>query len=166
MNRWSRRRRASPGRKAAENPAWISTYADLMSLLVVLFVCIYSHGTSRKRTEAFDSPQAAGRDGAAWTRLGQERPGVELLDPIMERRLVGDQARIALVGYARDPLRAFELACSTRDRLGEGGVESSRILIVAGGRPLPGTEERIEVYSTCAVNTAFLDRASWPIQQH
>lgn len=138
--------KARKGSKGARAPLWVMTYADLMSLLLVLFVFIYS---SRVVPEP-PSPEPASAgvpDRAEWTYLGT-LPSDEAALKQLAVRLMGSRSRVALVGLAPTHAEAFGAASRVRDQFVNRRLEADRFLLVSGGErasesPLP----KVEVYS-------------------
>ncbi|MBI4604160.1 MAG: flagellar motor protein MotB [Planctomycetes bacterium] len=152
--------RSRRGGRSFEAPPWAATYADLMSLLLVLFVFVYC----MRQAEDSGPSQAPERrlvaDGAAWTRLGSVpvRAGrgggallpaaaVEELEAAIVPRLEGGRCRIVLVGRAAARRDAFEAARGVRDRLARPAIAAERFLLVAGGDPAPAAGPSVDVYA-------------------
>lgn len=144
------RRRPSANRTGA--PLWVLSYADLMSLLVVLFVFIYSGRQPPEDNGPVDSPDARIRESSGWMYLGRLPDAARDSLAEIRQRLLGGRSRAALVGFAPTREEAFEVARSARDVLAGASIEGERCLLVAGGPwPASAQEMWVEVYATSGV---------------
>jgi len=128
-------------------PLWVMTYADLMSLLLVLFVFLYSSRVTVERAEPVESPSPRVAGRPEWVYLGT-LPSMESSVKEIAERLRGSRSRVALVGFDEKHEEAFGAACKMRDLLVTQEIEASRFLLVSGGRrKAPSALPLVDVYS-------------------
>ena len=147
------------GRQDDLAPLWVMSFADLMSLLLIIFISMSSMGNAEgdRFYPAFTHGQVT--DGPSWTRIGRVRYDgtISALSPrdhreLEERikpRLAGSPGRVALLGFAATDGEAYELALGVRALLIAEEIEESRFLIVsAAADPSSLPSGTVEIYAT------------------
>jgi hypothetical protein len=123
------------------------TYADLMSLLLVLFVFLYSSRVAPGPIGPGEPPSARAPESPAWVYLGT-LPSLDASAEEIAERLRGGRSRVALVGFALEHDEAFRAASEARDLLVGQEIQASRFLLVsAGQREATRDRPRVDVYS-------------------
>jgi hypothetical protein len=152
----ARRRR---GRQEDLAPLWVMSFADLMSLLLILFISMASMGNAEGERLYQRSKHGPVTDGTSWTRIGRVRydETIYALPPRDQRdleewikpRIAGSPGRIALLGFAATNSEAYELALDVRSLLIAEEIEASRFLVVsAAADPSSPTSGTVEIYAT------------------
>jgi hypothetical protein len=142
-------------RGAAFAPLWALTYADLMSLLLVLFAFV--HALQGAPVAGRLAARSGGQAAAGWQYLGRlpvaagvapaATAGSPPLDPALRARLAADRSRVALAGIAAEPRAAFAAALEARNALAAEGFDPARFLVVA--RACAGRRDVVvEAYAT------------------
>lgn len=153
------RGRQRRGRQEDLAPLWVMSFADLMSLLLILFISMSSMGNADgdRLYPPFTHGQVT--DGSSWTRIGRVRfdETISALPPRDQReleerikpKLAGSPGRIALLGFAATAGEAYELALGVRALLIAEEIEESRFLIVsAAAAPSSPSNGTVEIYAT------------------